>query len=72
MTPDLITEAMRLASLLATARCQRLVTNNRNGGLAAIQVADELVRRRTIDLRTYLETFQCHESSSALSTSSAS
>ena len=72
MTADQITEAMRLASLLATARCQRLVANSRHGGAAAIKVAEDLVQRRTVELRTYLETFQCPESSSAPSSSSAS
>jgi hypothetical protein len=65
LTPTQITEVMRLASMLATARCQRLIANSRNGGAAAIQQAEELVQTRTIELRTYLETFECHESLSA-------
>jgi hypothetical protein len=70
VTPDQITEVMRLASMLATARCRRLVANSRNGGATEVDQAEQLVQRRTIELRTYLETFQCPEPSSAPSTNS--
>jgi hypothetical protein len=69
VTSDQITKAMLLANVLAVARVKRYAANTRNGGATALMRADEDVNEAAIALRTYLETFQCPEPSSVLSTS---
>lgn len=49
-----VNEIMRLASLLATARCQRLKANSRNGGKSELELADARVQLATIALRDHV------------------
>lgn len=55
MTEQQVDEAMRLASMLATARCQRMLANARDKGQHAIDQAEKLVVKRTEELRNYLK-----------------
>lgn len=49
-----VNEIMRLAGLLATARCQRLKANARNGGKTELELADARVQLATIALRDHV------------------
>ena len=71
MTDPRVTEVMRLASLLAEARCRRLVANTRNEGREGIDQADRRVQARTDDLRTYVEAALCVTPSTTSEPSSA-
>lgn len=55
---------MRLASLLATARCQRVVANTRNFGRDGIDQCERKVEAATAELRAYLENLPCPPSPS--------
>lgn len=72
MTHPHVSEAMRLAGLLATARCRRMAANTRNEGKTGIDLAEVLVQTRTAELQTYLENILCPKSSNAPSTATAS
>lgn len=72
MTDPRITEAMRLAGLLATARCRRMAANTRNEGKTGIDRAEALVQTRTAELQTYLESVLCPKSSNESSTATTS
>lgn len=50
-----VNEAMRLAGLLATARCQRMKANSRNGGKTEIDIADIKAEKAKTNLREYLQ-----------------
>lgn len=63
MTDPRVHEVMRLASLLAEARCRRVIANTRNVGREGIDQAEARVVARTAELRTYVESLLCPKSS---------
>ena len=71
MTDPRIDEIMRLASLMATARCRRVIANTRNEGRDGLDKADSLVQVCTTELRTYVEGVLCTTPSKTCGPSSA-
>ena len=62
MTDPRVYEVMRLASVLATARCRRVIANTRNVGREGIDHAERRVERCAAELQAYVESVLCPKS----------